>query len=53
MGAFFPLYLKRSRDSLITNRIFTKFGGDDENEVINCFLTSEPMVESYDFFGIM
>lgn len=50
MGAFFPLFLKRSREELIKNNIFTDWSGDEEEEIITSFLISKPVYKSYDEF---
>lgn len=50
MGAFFPIYLERSKKALQENHIFTKLSGDDGDDVINEFLQSEPVFDSYDAF---
>lgn len=38
MGAFFPLYLERSREALKPKRIRTSLSGDEENEAIEAFI---------------
>lgn len=50
MGAFFPLYLERSVDKLKEYNIKTKLSGDEEKEVIENFLNSKPIYDSYDEF---
>ena len=50
MGPFFPLFLKRSKDELVKNNIFTNWSGDEEEEIINSFLSSKPIYESYEEF---
>lgn len=50
MESFFPLYLERNIDSLKENNLFTKLSGDDEDDIINKWLASEPVFESYDKF---
>ena len=50
MGAFFPLYLERSREALKQNHIRTALSGDEESEVIEAFLNSKPQYESYEAF---
>lgn len=50
MGAFFPLYLARSVDALSQNNIRTSLSGDEEGEVVECFLNSKPMFDSFESF---
>ncbi|WP_270547004.1 acyltransferase [Butyricimonas paravirosa] len=50
MGAFFPLYLERNRFSLISNNIRTSLSGDDEEDVINQFVDSQPIFSSFEHF---
>ena len=50
MGAFFPIYLKRDREELKKHNIRTKLSGDEEMEVISCFLKSKGEYSSYDDF---
>ncbi|MBR5372396.1 MAG: acyltransferase [Oscillospiraceae bacterium] len=50
MGAFFPLYLERSREALEKNHIRTALSGDEENEVVEAFLNSKPQFADYDAF---
>lgn len=50
MGAFFPLYLLRSKDALRDNNIRTKLSGDNEEEVINMFMQTNPVYENYESF---
>lgn len=50
MGAFFPLYLERSREALESNHIRTNLSGDEENEVVEYFLKSDPVFQNYDAF---
>ena len=50
MGAFFPLYLKRDINELRKNNLKTDLSGDNEEEVINCFLRSQPVYKSYNDF---
>ena len=38
MDPFFGLFLERDRNALIKNNLTTKLGGDDEEDVIKCFL---------------
>jgi carbonic anhydrase/acetyltransferase-like protein (isoleucine patch superfamily) len=50
MGAFFPLYIDRDINILQKNCIKTKLGGDDEREILDHFLKSSKIFESYEKF---
>lgn len=50
MGAFFPIYLERSRDELKKHNIRTNLSGDEEEDVVSSFLQSKPVYESYQDF---
>ena len=50
MGAFFPLYLERSREALDSNSIRTSLSGDVQEEIIANFLSSTPIYKNYDEF---
>lgn len=50
MGAFFPLYLERSREALASNHIRTNLSGDEEEDVIDKFLNSPKLYEDYEAF---
>lgn len=50
MGAFFPIYLERSKEALKKNHIRTNLSGDDENEVIAFFMESKPIYDNFDSF---
>ena len=50
MGSFFPLYLKRDRSLLKEHNIFTNLSGDNEEDIIEKWLASKPIFESYDKF---
>ncbi len=50
MESFFPLYLKRDREELKKHNLFTKLSGDDEDEIIECWLKSEPIFDDYSEF---
>lgn len=50
MGAFFPLYLERSIDALEKNHIRTALSGDNEKDIIQCFLNSTPVFKNYETF---
>ncbi len=49
-GKLFPLYLERNIDLLKENNLLTKLSGDDEEDIIKNWLSSEPVFESYDKF---
>lgn len=50
MGAFFPLYLERDINKLKENNINIRLSGDEEKEILNYFLNSEPMYRSFEDF---
>lgn len=50
MESFFPIYLKRDRNLLKKHNILTKLSGDDEDDIIEKWLASKPIFESYDKF---
>lgn len=50
MESFFPLYLKRDREELKKHNLFTKLSGDDEEDIIENWLKSEPLFNSYEEF---
>lgn len=50
MDPFYPLFLERDVNALKANKLTTKLGGDDEEDVIKCFLESKPVFSSYDDF---
>lgn len=50
MGAFFPLFLRRTKEALENNGISVKCSGDNQEDLINCFMKSNPVFESYDSF---
>lgn len=50
MGAFFPIYLKRERFLLKKYDIFTRLSGDDEEEIIERWLQTEPIYNGYNDF---
>lgn len=50
MGEFFPLYAQRSKDYLIENSIKTDYSGDEETEIIEAFLATEPVYVDYKDF---
>lgn len=50
MGAFFPLYLRRIKGQLNENKLRTNLSGDDQDEIIATWLSSQPVYEDYDNF---
>ena len=50
MGAFFPLYLDRNTDEIKRHELFVALSGDEEEEVIDGFLKTRPVFDSYDDF---
>lgn len=50
MGAFFPLYLERSIEALRQNGISTNLSGDNEQELIDVFLKTKPLFNSFEEF---
>ncbi len=50
MGPFFSLFLKRDRNELLKNNISLNWSGDEESEILNSFLNSEPRYSSYTEF---
>ena len=50
MGAFFPLYIPRNIESLRKYKINTKLNGDDEEDIINKFMQSNPQYSSFEEF---
>lgn len=50
MGAFFPLFLNRNIKSLKDNDVFTALNGDDENDILEKFMKSQPVYFSYEDF---
>ena len=50
MGPFFPLFLERSEESLLREGIDTDLNGDDSREIIDAFLKSKPIFDSYESF---
>lgn len=50
MGPWFPLFLERDVAALKKNHIFTNLSGDEEEEVVHCFLQSKPRFENYEAF---
>ncbi len=50
MGPFFPVFLEKTKEAIRDNNVWTKWNGDDENEIIGSFLNSEPIYGSYDEF---
>ncbi len=50
MNPFFPLFLCRSKEELMSNNISMRLGGDDEDEVLRDFLASSPRFDGYEEF---
>lgn len=50
MNQFWPIFLPRDKNELIRNKIFTKLSGDDEADIIRCWLNTEAVYSSYDEF---
>ena len=50
MGSFWQLFMPRNLDLLKEKNIFTKLSGDDEEELLNEFLQSQPVFKSYEKF---
>lgn len=50
MGSFFPLYLDRNVDEIRKNRLRTKLNGDEEDQIIDKFLNSKKIYNSYEDF---
>lgn len=50
MGGFFPIYLKRDKQELQKNNIRTQLSGDEEKEVISCFMKSTEIYANYEEF---
>ena len=50
MGPFFPLFLERTKEALVTNNVRTRLSGDNEEDLIENFLQSKPAFSSYDEF---
>lgn len=50
MGAFFPIYLKRDIHELKENNILTNMSGDDEQQIIESWLKTQPLYSSYEDF---
>lgn len=48
MGAFFPLFLKRDIETIKKENVNINFSGDDKDDIIKCFLSSEPEYNSYE-----
>ncbi len=50
MGAFFPIYLERDKEILKKYNINTKMNGDNEIDIIEKFLKSKPIYNSFEEF---
>ena len=50
MESFFPIYLERDRNLIKVHNIFTNLSGDDEEDIIEYWLSSKPVFDSYEKF---
>lgn len=50
MGPFWQLFMERDEQCLRNKKIFTALNGDDEKELIDAFMCSEPIFEGLDDF---
>lgn len=50
MGPFWQLFMPRDIQNLKEKNIFTHLSGDDETELLNDFLKSKPIFDSYKDF---
>lgn len=51
IGAFWPLFLPRNKETLISSGVNWHLNGDEPSEILECFVKSTPpMFESYDDF---
>lgn len=50
LSAFFYLFLPREVNSLDDNNIWYKWNGDNHDEILNSFLSSQPLYSSYEDF---
>ena len=50
MGPFFPLFLKRDATQITENDISLHWNGDEEKEILESFLRSQPMYKNYEEF---
>lgn len=50
MGPFFPLFMKRDLNALREKKIFTALSGDNEAEILDVFMDSAPVFDSYQDF---
>lgn len=50
MGPFYPLFLERSYDALISNGINITPNGDNKDDIVKHFLNSKPYFSSYEEF---
>lgn len=50
MGPFFPQYLERSKQAIADNNLNIKLNGDSSNEILEGFLASDPIYQSYSDF---
>lgn len=52
MGPFFPIFLERDRNALKENAVFTNLSGDNEEEIIDNFISSTGFYDNYDEYII-
>lgn len=50
MGEFFPLYLDRANEAIISNNLNTRLCGDNKDEIEEAFIASTKVFESFDEF---
>lgn len=50
MGSFFPLFLPRDKSLLEKYQVFTKLSGDNESELIEDWLNTQPAFSSFEEF---
>ena len=50
MSAFFPLFLNRNEEAIKAYNIWIGWNGDSKEEILQSFLNSDPVYDSYDDF---
>lgn len=50
MNAFFPLYLERNGDAILRNNLNIRLNGDNTEEIVEAFLKTTPVYNSFDDF---
>ena len=50
MGGFISLFIKRDKDTINSSGVNLKWSADNEDDILNDLLMSEPMFESFDAF---